>query len=213
MALRFSHVENQYGNYSVEKARVILNPSETLNKLKFLTVKPLEGNVNHAQIELKLRNNFNDDVKFVTLEKNEIPRVTLTGGGGFLDRHPETKSFVVDVGEGMTFQRFVGNARRHKKEVYGKYRLDCNNCQDFVLTHLDSNGILLTDEQRGLVNQRAGDYVPDAGKPVLNAFVDTFATIQNFRDKYTQNPSRGNEIKRSDYASFVGKSYGSGEEM
>lgn len=143
------------------------------------------------------------DGKYI-LQKNEVIDLTDDGAASVTEESEVLKVDILDTQQvPLTFTTLLDNTKRHMGDVnFSDYCAVTNNCQDFVLAVLRSNG-LATPESEAFIKQDAEaifNRLPIHTKPVAKALTNSAAVANKLAEDITL------KHRETDYSALLKKS-------
>lgn len=151
---------NQYGDYRIDKLRIVRKPLKGQTILNLLVGKPRDHDkYYHLYQEMSLVNSKGER-KVLMIEKNQ--RIKIESRTGGLSEGVEARNIALPEDRSITFKEYVrrGKEAHAVAEVpYHRYSLKRANCQLFTMLNLRGNGLGDMDDMR-FIDQKAHQIVP-----------------------------------------------------
>ena len=184
MTKNYRFVGEEYGDYLVDKVRLVREPIAALTKLKPFASKNVAGDIFHIQLEAAIRNPLTGEKRIVKLEKEQTLKADLNRPGGLVNKG--STGLDVALPDHLRGKLTVSDLQKKTAAYYeakgmdvNKYSLAGNNCQMFGLNMLKASGFDVSPEMQSFADQDAGGLVPKVFRPFLNSVTDLAAWWSN----------------------------------
>ena len=172
---------NRQGDEIVKTIKVFRYPiyevlSKFLNVISLGLFKKLQDKVGYEKL-FHLGLVINGDT---VIEKNEV----LNLGGKYTAKKDE-QTIDIPVNKKLTIRELIQNTQNQMKDKFTTYNAFSNNCQDFALAVLSSNG-LLTPEARTFIKQDVSEIVqglPEYVKTTTNVITTLGGLLSYLRQE------------------------------
>ena len=192
----FENAIDKYGDYEIEKLRVIRRPlygglTEVAQKFAAKKGAVVHDKYFHLWTEFALKDPVTGKRTVLLTEKNQTLNAVENRPGGLDDLHlgagqegmnidlPDPSVKKIHLGEYFGASKAFHEANG---ENFNRYSIKYGNCQHHTRNSLAANG-LMSDEVDAFVNAKAEEIVPKWASRVGNLFTDAAAFVDNSKDR------------------------------